>query len=40
MKEIRLVTRTGDFAENKDLAREIRVKEILPTLELGEEDEH
>ncbi|OGG52746.1 hypothetical protein A3C20_03110 [Candidatus Kaiserbacteria bacterium RIFCSPHIGHO2_02_FULL_55_25] len=27
----------GDFAENKDVARDIREKEILPALEKGDE---
>ena len=37
MKTISIFNRTGAFAENKDTARDIRVKEILPTLNSGEE---
>ncbi|HRI47707.1 MAG TPA: STAS-like domain-containing protein [Ignavibacteriaceae bacterium] len=37
MTTIYLLGRTGDFAENKDLAREIRIKEIIPNLNKGEE---
>lgn len=33
MINIKLFKRTGSFAENKDLARDIRVKEIIPALE-------
>ncbi len=33
MKEIKLLKKVGAFAENKDLAREIRLKEILPVLD-------
>ena len=33
MKIIKLLPKTGAFAEDKDLAREIRVKEITPVLE-------
>ncbi len=32
MKNIRIFDRAGAFAENKDIAREIRIKEILPAL--------
>ena len=32
MTEIKLFPKTGNFAENKDIAREIRIKEIIPTL--------
>lgn len=35
--EIEIFNRTGEFAENKDVARDIRIKEIMPTLETGEE---
>ena len=35
--EIKLYQRTGSFAENKDLAKEIRIREIIPTLEKKEE---
>jgi len=37
MKNIELSSRVGSFAENKDLAREIRIKEIIPALEEGED---
>jgi len=37
MKTILLFEKTGAFAENKDIAREIRVNEILPALDRGEE---
>jgi hypothetical protein len=37
MKEITLRERVGTFAENKDLAREIREKDIKPALSAGEE---
>lgn len=33
---IRLAEKTGDFAENKDVAKELRVKELMPALERGE----
>jgi len=36
MKIIKLFEKTGSFAENKDIARELRVNEILPTLEKGD----
>lgn len=32
MMEIKLFPRTGSFAENKDLARDIRINEIVPLL--------
>ncbi len=32
MKEIELFPKTGNFAENKDVARELRIKEIIPAL--------
>lgn len=32
MKEIELFPKTGNFAENKDVAREVRIKEIIPSL--------
>jgi hypothetical protein len=35
--EIKIFDHVGSFAENKDIAREIRVKKILPTLEKKEE---
>lgn len=37
MKTIKLFPVTGSFAENKDIAREIRVKEIIPTLDKNKE---
>lgn len=37
MKIIKLLPKTGVFAENKDLAREIRIKNITPLLEKNEE---
>ncbi len=37
MKEIKLFPLVGGFAENKDIAREIRIKEIIPELERGQE---
>lgn len=36
MKEIKIYKFTGDFAENKDVAREIRVENIIPSLEKKE----
>ena len=33
MNEIRIFDRTGKFAGNKDIAREVRLNEILPLLE-------
>ena len=35
--EILIYNSVGKFAENKDKARDIRVNEILPSLERGEE---
>lgn len=37
MKTINLFEKIGSFAENKDIARELRVSEIIPALEKGEE---
>ena len=37
MKTIKLLPVTGSFAENKDIAREIRLKEIVPSLNKNEE---
>lgn len=34
--EIIIYNRLGAFAENKDIAREIRIKEIMPALEKEE----
>lgn len=33
MKEIKIFDKAGKFAGNKDLAREIRLKEILPYID-------
>lgn len=37
MKNIKLFEKVGAFAENKDIARDIRVQEIVPYLERNEE---
>lgn len=37
MKTISIFNKVGAFAENKDTARDIRVKEIVPALNSGEE---
>ena len=37
MKTVSIFNRTGAFAENKDTARDIRVMEIIPALNGGEE---
>ncbi len=37
MKIIKLFPKTGVFAEDKDFAREIRIKDITPILEKNEE---
>jgi len=37
MKEIKLFPKVDSFAENKDLAREIRIKEVIPLLDKNEE---
>ena len=37
MRTISIFDRAGAFAENKDTAREIRVEEIIPALNAGEE---
>ena len=37
MKNIVLFDKAGAFAENKDIARDIRVKEIIPALNSGED---
>lgn len=37
MKIIRIFDRAGAFAENKDVARDIRVKEIIPALTQDQE---
>lgn len=36
MKKINLLKKVGSFAENKDVARDIRIKEIAPALEKDE----
>jgi hypothetical protein len=37
MKTIIIYRQAGTFAENKDVAREYRLKQILPALDKGEE---
>lgn len=37
MKKIIIFERVGAFAENKDIARDIRLQEIIPALEQKEE---
>lgn len=37
MKHIMLFTKVGAFAENKDIARDIRIKEIMPALKNSED---
>lgn len=37
MTVVKILEKTGSFAENKDVARELRQKEILPILDQGEE---
>lgn len=37
MKTIPIFPRAGAFAENKDVARDIRISEIIPALESGED---
>lgn len=36
MSEILLLPRVGSFAENKDVARDMRLNEIIPLLDKGE----
>jgi len=36
MKQIDIFARAGAFAENKDIARDIRLQEIMPALDKGE----
>ena len=36
MKQICLYEKFGNFAENKDIAKNIRIKEIMPILEKDE----
>ncbi len=37
MKRIGIYARAGAFAENKDVARDLRLKEIIPALERKED---
>jgi hypothetical protein len=37
MIEIKILREAGSFAENKDVAREIRLKKLMPALENGGE---
>ncbi len=37
MKRIIIFKRAGEFAENKDVARDIRLREIIPAMEKNEE---
>ncbi|HBE03010.1 MAG: hypothetical protein A2096_16740 [Spirochaetes bacterium GWF1_41_5] len=37
MTNINIFIKAGAFAENKDIARDIRIKELLPALTCGEE---
>ncbi len=37
MKRIIIFDKAGEFAENKDIARDIRLQEIIPALEKNEE---
>ena len=37
MKEIVIFEKAGEFAENKDIARDIRLKEIIPALDKKQE---
>lgn len=37
MIEIKILAKSGAFAENKDAARELRIKEIAPALKMGKE---
>ena len=37
MRRIRIFDKAGVFAENKDVARDIRIQEIIPALEKNEE---
>ncbi len=37
MIHIKLFKQVGKFAENKDIARDIRLKKIIPALEKGQE---
>ena len=35
--EIKILNKAGSFAENKDIARDIRINKIIPALEKNEE---
>ena len=37
MKEIEIYKKTGNFAGNKDIAKEIRMKEILPSIKIEDQ---
>lgn len=37
MKSIKMLPLVGSFAEDKDVAKRIRLEEIIPTLEKGDE---
>jgi hypothetical protein len=37
MRHVDIFSRAGEFAENKDAARDIRLQEIIPALEKNEE---
>jgi hypothetical protein len=37
MITIKLFKKTGSFAENKDIARDIRLQKIIPALEKGDD---
>ena len=37
MKRVAIFAKAGAFAENKDVARDIRIQEIMPALEKNEE---
>jgi len=37
MTHIKLFKQVGSFAENKDIARDIRVKKIIPALQKGQD---
>jgi hypothetical protein len=38
MKTIKIIEKAGDFAENKDIARDLRLHEILPALRADSEE--
>ncbi len=37
MTEITILEKTGKFAENKDVARQIRIEYILPSIDAGDD---